>query len=110
MTIRYSNGSSFKGTLLSRTEQSIRVVTPASDDVVEFTLTNGRWISEDCEPVQVEFAYMAKADASQIREEDCICSHEFAAELIHLLFAGDNKAPVLPVREAMVSPVYHQMA
>ena len=64
----------------------MRVAIQGSDDVLEFTLSNGIWISEDCEPVQVEFAY--RADAAQIREKDCICSHEFAAELIHLLFAG----------------------
>src|SRR5689334_6341142 len=100
MTIRYSNGFSFEGTLLSRTAHSIRVVAKGYDDVREFRSRNGVWISEGCEPVQVEFAYTGKtAAASQIKEDDCICSPEFAAELIQLLFAGENEPPVVPVSE-----------
>lgn len=109
VTILYGRGSRGVFALMRRssTEQSIRVAAQGCDDVPEFALTNGRWISEDCEPVQVEFAY--RGNASQIKEKDCICSHEFAAALIHLLFAGENERQVVPVSEAMAPPVYHQM-
>ena len=109
MIIRYTNGYTFEGTLLSRTEQSLRVMTQGSEDVLEFTLTNGGWVGEDCEPVQVEFAYAPKSEAPQPKEEDCICSHELAAQLIHRLFAGENETEVAPAKKAMAPPVLRQM-
>ena len=109
MTIRYTNGYTFEGTLLSRTEQSLRLMTQGSEDVLEFTSTNGVWVAEDSEPVQVEFAYAPKSEAPQPKEEDCICSHELAAELIHLLFAGENQPEVAPLNEPKAPPVYRQM-
>src|SRR5437763_1444930 len=90
MTIRYSNGYNNEAILLSRTEDSLRVVTKGSDDIVELKQINGAWITEDCEPVQVEFAWMQHDGMASPTEADCICSHELAAELIHLLFAGEN--------------------
>ena len=105
MRIQYSNGLTLEGSLLSRTEHSIRVLTPRSEDALEFTFVNRVWISEDWEPVQVDFAFMPPTDASQATEESCICSHELAANLIHLLFARKNEPEAVQVNEAMMQPV-----
>lgn len=111
MKIRYSSGFSFEGTLLSRTEHSMRVLTPRSEDVREFTATkNGVWISEDGEPVQVDFEFVSNTYPSETTEEDCICSQELVANLIQILFAPNNEPEVVPARVAMTRPVCPQVA
>ena len=110
MTIRYSNGYSYEGILLSRAENTMRVALQGSDDVVELTRIKGAWISDDCEPVQVEFAWSREAGLVEPTLEDCICSHELAANLIHLLFAGENQIDALPPVERMAPPtVFHHV-
>jgi hypothetical protein len=109
MTIRYNNGFSYEAILLARTEETMRVAITGSDDVVELKQIHGAWISEDCEPVQVEFAWTRQAAAPETTEESCTCSHELAAELIHLLFSGENEPVAAPVAQAMSAPVYHQV-
>jgi hypothetical protein len=109
MTIRYSNGFSFEAILVSRTEEAMRLAVTGSDDIVELQQINGVWVSDDCEPVIVEFAWTAQAAKQQITEEGCTCSHELAAHLIHLLFAGENEPDAAPIAHASSVPVYHQV-
>ena len=92
MTIYYTDGRSLEGVLLRRTDDSLRVAVEGSDDVEEFTRINGVWVSGDCEPVRIEFAWerhSRKEDA--LREADFLCSHELAARLIHLLWNPDEE-------------------
>ena len=70
--------------LLSRTEKVMRVALQGSEDVVVLNDLNGSWVSDDCEPVEVSFAWQQPAPAS-MREEDFICSPELAARLIDML-------------------------
>jgi len=93
MIVRYTDGTSQEGILLARGENRMRVALRNSDDVAEFTEVNGIWVSEDCEPVQIEFAWQKKSKQAVVREADCICSHELAARLIHLLLSGDSTEP-----------------
>jgi hypothetical protein len=110
MTIRYSNGHRSEAILLSRAEDKMRVVLQGSEDVVELNRINGAWISDECEAVQVEFAWSREAGLGQPELEDCICSHELAANLIHLLFAGENQIDALPpVERVDALPVFHQV-
>ncbi len=110
MTIRYSNGYQYEAILLSRTDERMRVAVEGSDDVVELTQIHGAWVSDDCEPVQVEFAWTRQQATQEISEEDCVCSHDLAARLIHLLFAGENEPEVAAaVGQAIAPPVYHQV-
>jgi hypothetical protein len=51
----------------------------------------GTWVTEDCEPVRVEFAWQNKKGAEVLSEADCLCSHELAARLVHLLWAGSDE-------------------
>jgi len=89
MILTYANGNTTEAFLLARTETKIRVAIPGSDDPLELTNVHGTWVSEDCEPVRVEFAWEHKTREEVVNEADCICSHELAARLIHLLWEGD---------------------
>ena len=109
MILTYANGSKTEAFLLARSENKMRVAIPGSDEPTEFTNIHGVWVSEDCEPVRVEFAWERKTREEVLTEADCICSHDLAARLIRLLWAGDDevalqsKAP-LTVNELLAMP------
>jgi hypothetical protein len=91
MFLTYADGSRTEAFLLARSESKIRVAIPGCDDPMEFTDVHGTWVSEDCEPVRVEFAWQQKTREQVQSEADCICSHDLAARLIHLLWAGSDE-------------------
>ena len=91
MILTYANGSRTEAFLLAQSEGKIRVAIPGGDDPVEFTNVSGTWVSEDCEPVRVEFAWERKSRAEVLSDADCVCSHELAARLLHLLWAGSDE-------------------
>jgi hypothetical protein len=111
MNIRYTNGQTFEAVLLSRTETSMRLAPRGHDDIVALTLVNDVWVSDDCEPVQVDFSWTRPAGAGPITEQDCICSRELAAHLIHLLYAGDDEVPTgtIPVPREHLAAALHQV-
>ena len=89
MTITYANGQTIKAALVIRIDNRIRVVTAGSDDVTEFTQISGStWVSEDCEAVRIEFG--PQRANREYTDGDCVCSHELAARLIHLLLHPDE--------------------
>jgi hypothetical protein len=90
MTIRYMNGSIYEAVLLSHTDTKLRVALRNSDDVLELNQIGGTWVTEDCEPVHVDFAWSRLRPAEPVTETDCICPHELAAHLIHLLYTGEE--------------------
>ena len=101
MKIRYQNGQAVEAVTLSRTEKSMRVVVPGSDDVLDLSRVGGTWITEDCEPVSIEYP-SRRAPGATIREEDCICPADLAAHLIHLLLndsSEDVDADAVPAPE-----------
>ena len=51
MLIKYANGSVQEGVLVSLRGGQMRVATKNGDDLLEFNLVQGIWISEHCEPV-----------------------------------------------------------
>jgi len=55
MLIRYSDGKTLVAVLLSLTGPVMRVALKNSDDVAEYRLTDGTWLSEDSHPVTFEF-------------------------------------------------------
>lgn len=93
MTIRYRSGRTIEAILLTRTDTTIRAVAKGSDDVVELTHLSGVWVTEDCEPVQVIFEWQKIGRPEMAREEDCICSHDLAAHLIHMLYTPADDQP-----------------
>ena len=109
MTLRYANGLEIDAVLLSRTDGKMRVALQGSDDVVELREVSGRWVSDECEPVQVSFAYQKPAPAP-VSEEDCICSPELAAKLIRLLMSADetedgSPAQAMTAQELAAAPL-----
>jgi hypothetical protein len=111
MTIRYANGYTQEAMLLSRSEDSMRVAIQGSEDVLQFNQVNGTWITDDCEPVQVDFAWSRTADLPVVTLNDCICSHELAAHLLHLLFTGENppEGECAAVRTIVSAPLCYQI-
>lgn len=89
MTLRYSNGQTKEAVLLSRTEAAMRVALQGADDVVELRQVNGAWVSDECEVVQVSFAWERRA-ANARSEEDFICPPELAARLVRMLMSADE--------------------
>src|ERR1035437_392723 len=115
MTIAYADGRTLEAVLLARTdntltvavkntENTLRVAVKNTDDVLVFSGVNGTWVSEDCEPVRIEFAWQLHSREAAVAEADCICPKELASRLMHLLFSGSNeerlKAKTLPESQA----------
>jgi hypothetical protein len=82
----------------------MRVAVRGGDDPVELTDISGVWISEDCEPVQVQFAWQRKTQAQIVEEAECICSRELASRLIHLLWNGTNEPEMAKAAQRMSPP------
>jgi len=89
MNIRYANGMTIEAVLLSRTENVMRVALQGSEDVLVLSQVNGAWVTDECEPVEVSFAWEQTA-AAPVSEDDCICSPELAARLIDMLSNCDQ--------------------
>jgi hypothetical protein len=51
MLIKYASGLVQEGLLISLRGSSLRVAPKDSDDLLEFNLVEGVWLSEHCEPV-----------------------------------------------------------
>jgi hypothetical protein len=77
---------------------------PGCEDPIELTEISGVWISEDCEPVQVQFAWQKKTRAQVVSEAGCICSHELASRLIHLLWNGADELEMANAAPGTVPP------
>ncbi len=113
MTIRYSNGYTVEAVPLCRRENVIRVETRGGSDVLELRQLNGHWITEDCEPVDVDFAWGRHEDLPVVTVNDCICPPGLAAKLLHMLFSGEDEAAAIDAidRAASVNgaPLYRQV-
>jgi hypothetical protein len=92
MTIKYADGRTVRGVILSRSEKILRAALKGEGgDAVTFTSLNGTWFTEDREPVQIEFAWQRRSRSEVVAEADCICSKELASRLIHLLLNGTDQ-------------------
>jgi hypothetical protein len=85
MTIRYADGKTIDGVTLARTANMMRVAVKDCEDVVEFINVHGTWVSEDCEPVIIEYGPRRNAPTTTLSEADFICPRALAARLIDLL-------------------------
>ncbi len=94
MTIQYANGRKVRGVVLLRGDNEVRVAVEGVEDAVVFTRHAGTWVSDDCEPVRLEFAWQRSLGSVEVSEADCICSKDLASRLLTLL-ASDSE-PVLP--------------
>jgi hypothetical protein len=88
VTITYANGTVRKAIVLSHEDQELRVVAAGSDEVLCFNCIHGNWISEDAEPVTIEFAWQRRGASYVPSEDECICPKELAARLLQTLLGG----------------------
>src|SRR5689334_6601209 len=88
MTIKYPNGQTVEATILSRSDDRMRVITRDGEDVIEFAKVAGAWISEELEPVKIIFEWQRHDKKPPVTEADCICSKELAERLIQVLLYG----------------------
>ncbi len=96
MYIRYADGRETEAIILSRTDDKIRVLARGAEDAEEFRQVGDAWVTEACEPVEIEFRW--QRSQKPITEADCVCSKELAARLIRLLLQGDGgDAPTSPL-------------
>jgi hypothetical protein len=94
MTICYPDRTVVNALLLSRANDILRAAAPHDADVRTFTLRNGCWMSENCEPVTLEFDWEQSQQAAIPEETECICSKAFARKLISMLVAGSERDSV----------------
>jgi len=64
MTLTYADGTRQDAIVLSRTENRMRVIVPGCDDTFELRDVDGNWVTEDCRPVRVEFAWQRERRAN----------------------------------------------
>jgi hypothetical protein len=88
VTITYLNGTILKAIPLVYDQHEIRAVAPGNEDVLVFNRVHGKWISEEIEPVTIEFEWQHRVATPVPDENDCVCPKELAA-LVQALFSGD---------------------
>ena len=85
MTIHRADGHRIEAALLARYQHAVRVAVRGSEDAVEFKEWNGTWISEDCEPVRIEFDWDERANELSSPECAFLCSPERARRVVGVL-------------------------
>ena len=88
VTITYLDGTVLEAIALSHEHDEIRAIVAGCDDVLAFTRIHGTWISEEIEPVAIEFAWQQHRRPLGTSEDDCVCPKELATRLIDSLFRG----------------------
>ena len=89
MTITYPNGTALNAVVLSREDEEIRAIAPGCDDVLAFTRIRGTWVSEELEPVTIQFECQSATGApAEYSDDDYICPKELAASLIESLLGA----------------------
>ena len=87
--ITYLDGTVLKAIPLTYDQHEIRAVAPGTEDVLVFSRVHGTWISEEIEPVTIEFEWQRRVATPVPDENDCICPKELSAS-VQALFSGDK--------------------
>ena len=92
MRITYPNGRVIEALLLSRGQETLRVVVPGDDDTRTYTLAEGAWRSDKGEPVHIELAWDGRSNSGVPAEAEFVCSKKLASRLMSLLvsFSSDD--------------------
>ena len=91
MKIRYQNGTAQEGITLARTGHTMRIAVQDRDDVMELTNFHGTWVSDDCEPVNLEIG-MTFQPVETYNDDYFICPQELASHLVNLLFSDSTES------------------
>jgi hypothetical protein len=94
MFITGLDGRTIEAVIYSQTSTTMRVALNDADDLVDFTCISGQWVSENCEPVSVEFAWQRIRAKELVSEGDCICSEGLASQLVQSLWRGGSGGTV----------------
>ena len=92
MTITYRDGTNLNAIVLSHEENEIRANAAGGSDVLAFTRIHGTWVSEELEPVTIEFAWQRAGTPPSASVDDCVCPKKLAARLIGMLLDGYEPA------------------
>lgn len=84
MKIIYSNGTMREALLLSRTENTLRAAVAGRNDALTFTFAHDTWLSEEWEPVQIEFAWGHTGRLNVPSESDFTCSTNLSSRCLSL--------------------------
>src|SRR5215467_2216264 len=90
MTITFPDGKRHQAAMLTRSQNNLRVAVQGRDDVSEFTRINGTWISEQGDPVSIEFEW-EKRYTTIPSLDDCICDKRLASRLIARLLNPEDE-------------------
>lgn len=82
MIITYPRGNVINAIVLSQEDHEIRATAAGCEDVLVFTRVRGAWLSEDLEPVTLQFEWQWGGATPACSEADCICPKELAAHLM----------------------------
>ena len=88
VTISNTGGRVLQGLILSRTGTTMRVAVNGFEDAEQFTCVKGTWISENCEPVEIQFEWRRHALTEPISDAGSRCSEEMANRFVHVVVSG----------------------
>jgi hypothetical protein len=92
MIIKYADGRTMEGFLLSRHENSMRVALEDGQDVMEFIDVQGNWVSENLEPVEITFEWQRRAQSAEaLSDAEFICPKDLAAHLVRQLVTDSEE-------------------
>jgi hypothetical protein len=94
VTITYLDGTVPEAIVLSHKDDEIRAMAAGCDDVLAFIRIHGPWISEEIEPVAIEFEWQRLGPSPATSEDDCVCPKKLAAHLIRTLLIGGEPKEV----------------
>lgn len=89
MTIRYANGTTLEGLLLSQGDGKLRAAVKGVNDVMVFQSVSGAWIAESREPVQIELEWQRRRSRAVPVRADFIYGQEMAERLIRVVRAHE---------------------
>ena len=95
MTIMYSDGRVLEAMVLAHDEETLRVAVSGESDARTIRRIRGGWISEECDPVTIEFAWQRHGLPKVPDEIDCICPKTMASRLISIMLAGMERTTCL---------------
>lgn len=82
MRITYEDSVILEAVLLSATDGVIRAALEGAADASEFRRIGGTWVSEDGQPVRIEFEWERIGMRPELSEADFFCPPELAARVI----------------------------
>ena len=104
VTITYPDGTVLEAIVLAHEENEIRAIATGCNDALAFTRIHGTWISEEIEPVTIEFAWQRRGASPTPDLAACICPKTLAARLIQSLFRGCEPVMAEPETLCVFSP------